>query len=95
MFLYAITNLVNGKRYIGIAKDYKRRWYQHRSGYGSKIVYSAIKKYVIGKFDFTVVCRGTEEYVEEMELRAIRKLITKTTLRLQSQQRWRSNYNWV
>jgi predicted GIY-YIG superfamily endonuclease len=76
MFLYAITNLVNGKRYIGIAQEYERRWREHRSGHGSKLVFAAIRKYGIENLDFTVVCQGTEEYVKEMEIRAIRMLNT-------------------
>jgi group I intron endonuclease len=76
MFLYTITNLVNGKRYVGIAQDYERRWREHRYGHGSKLVFAAIKKYGIENFDFTVVCKGTEEYAKEMEVRAIRMLNT-------------------
>jgi group I intron endonuclease len=76
MFLYVVTNLVNGKRYVGIAKDYIRRWREHRSGHGSKLVYHAIKKYGIENLDFQVICKGTEEYVKEMEVRAIRMLNT-------------------
>ncbi len=77
MFLYVITNLINGKRYVGIAQDYERRWGEHRTGHGSKLVYQAIQKYGIDNLEFTVVCKGTEEYVKEMEVRAIKLLDTK------------------
>ena len=76
MFLYVITNLVNGKQYVGISVDYERRWAEHRSGHGSKLVYHAIRKYGIKNLDFKAVCKGTETYVKEMEIRAIRLLNT-------------------
>jgi group I intron endonuclease len=76
MFLYVVTNLVNGKQYIGIAVDYERRWREHRSGHGSKLVYQAIRKYGIKNLDFKVICKGAEAYVKEMEVRAIRMLNT-------------------
>ncbi len=76
MFLYVVTNLVNGKQYVGIAIDFKRRWREHRSGYGSKLVYQAIQKYGIKNLDFKVICKGTEAYVKEMEVRAICMLNT-------------------
>lgn len=77
MFLYVITNLVNGKRYVGIAQGYERRWREHVSGHGSKLVYQAIQKYGIDNLEFTVVCKGTEEYVKEMEVKFIHNLNTK------------------
>ncbi len=77
MFLYVITNLVNGKRYVGIAQDYQRRWREHKSGHGSKLVYQAIQKYGIDNLEFTVVCKGMEDYVKEMEVKFIRELNTK------------------
>jgi group I intron endonuclease len=76
MFLYVVTNLVNDKQYVGIAQDYQRRWREHRSGHGSKLVYQAIRKYGIKNLDFKVICKGTEAYVKEMEVRAIRMLNT-------------------
>lgn len=32
--IYAIVNLANGKRYIGSAKSFARRWYMHRRELG-------------------------------------------------------------
>lgn len=76
MFLYVVTNLVNGKQYVGIAVDFERRWRDHCSGHGSKLIYQAIQKYGIENLDFKVICKGTEAYVKEMEVRAIRMLNT-------------------
>ena len=30
MYVYQITNLINGKIYIGITNDYIKRWSNHR-----------------------------------------------------------------
>lgn len=76
MFLYVITNLVNGKRYVGITINFERRWREHRSGHGSKLVYQAIKKYGIDNIKFEVVCKATEEYAKEMEVKFIASLDT-------------------
>lgn len=42
--IYSITNLNNGKRYIGRAKDVKRRWANHRC-YLCKDNYDAAKRH--------------------------------------------------
>ncbi len=76
MFLYVATNLVNGKRYVGIAIDFERRWREHRSGHGSKLVYQAIAKYGIDNIKFEVVCKATEDYVKMMEVKFIHELKT-------------------
>ena len=76
MFLYVITNLINGKRYIGITEDFERRWREHRSGHGSKLVYQAIKKYGIDNIKFEVACKATEDCTKEMEVKFIASLGT-------------------
>lgn len=58
--IYKITNLVNGKIYIGQSKDIYKRWKEHRYNiankkYESCILYKAIKKYGIDNFEFSVV----------------------------------------
>ena len=77
MFLYVITNTINGKQYIGIATEWKRRKIEHYCGHGSKIVYAAIKKYGQENLIFRVLCEGSEEYVKELEPKAIAAYNTK------------------
>lgn len=56
--IYKITNLVNGKCYIGQSYNIKARIQQHRmSAANGKIraIYSAIRKYGIGNFNFEII----------------------------------------
>jgi group I intron endonuclease len=62
-YLYAITNLVNGKKYVGIAADPQRRWWKHRNGPkagGSLLVKRAIDKYGLDNFHFEVLGQGND-----------------------------------
>lgn len=45
--VYKITNLLNNKIYIGVAKDFNRRMYQHQRGQDAEKCYidNAILKY--------------------------------------------------
>jgi len=64
--VYIITNKANGKQYIGLTKDIKRRWNQHASANGSApALHAAIKKYgkegfvlshICDAFDFEAAC---------------------------------------
>jgi group I intron endonuclease len=58
-FIYKITNMVNGKIYIGQTTDWKRRFSEHKArGYGqesNKILYLAFDKYGIENFNFEVI----------------------------------------
>jgi len=62
---------VNGKQYIGIAINPKRRWVEHRCGHGSKILYSAFKKYGIEKFTFSIIFEGSEQAAKDLEVHLI------------------------
>ncbi len=74
--LYVVTNLVNGKKYVGITCDFERRWQQHRSGNGSKLIYLAINKYGIDNIEFDSLVEGPDEWVENLEIRMIASLNT-------------------
>ncbi len=71
--LYAITNQVNGKQYIGISSKVARRWLEHKSGMGSKLVYQAKKKYGIEALKFDILCEGCEEDIKSLEVALIEK----------------------
>lgn len=71
--LYTIENQVNGKWYIGISSRVARRWIEHKSGHGSKLVYQAIKKYGLDSFKFDILCEGCEEDIKKLEIAMIEK----------------------
>jgi group I intron endonuclease len=51
--IYIITNLLNAKQYVGITKDLKKRWGQHKTLNGSApALHAALKKY--GKENFAL-----------------------------------------
>lgn len=55
--VYIVTNKANGKQYVGISKDLKRRWDQHLSANGSApALHAAIKKYGTDGFIFSHIC---------------------------------------
>jgi group I intron endonuclease len=55
--VYIVTNKANGKQYVGIAKDLKRRWRQHISANGSApALHAAMKKYGKDGFIFSHIC---------------------------------------
>lgn len=59
MYVYQITNLINGKKYYGITNDYKKRWGNERS-YPSdpkrrQVIQEAIHKYGKENFQFEVL----------------------------------------
>lgn len=73
-YLYRITNLVNGKIYIGQTKNPKRRWYTHkRRKDGCPKLYAAINKYGADNFRFEILVIGSKEYINDLEILAIQK----------------------
>lgn len=66
--IYKITNLVNGKVYIGQSLDIYKRWEEHKyninySKYSGILLYKAFNKYGLNNFKFEIV-----EVCEEYEL---------------------------
>lgn len=73
-YLYKITNTINGKMYVGITADPKRRKNQHfnkRKYSAISIVKQAIDKYGKESFLFEVICVGSKDYIAELEVKAI------------------------
>ena len=71
--LYTIENQINGKWYIGISSQVARRWIEHKSGHGSKLVYQAIKKYGLDSLKFDILCEGCKENIKKLEIAMIEK----------------------
>lgn len=66
--IYKITNLINGKCYIGQTSNAKRRFTQHKNyakeQEDSKLLYYAFRKYGIKNFSFEVIQSQIENYNE-------------------------------
>lgn len=79
-YLYKITNLVNGKLYIGVTANPKSRERQHlrekpRKGKISLIKQAALK-YGPDSFNFEVICIGEQSYIYDLERKAIEQYDT-------------------
>lgn len=70
-YLYKITNLVNGKMYIGITTRPAARFRQHMSGKSSVLLKNAVNKYGAESFRFTVLVIGNKDYIADLERKAI------------------------
>lgn len=67
MYLYRITNNINGKVYIGITNNYKKRWSNH--GLENSVISKAIKKYGKDNFTFEVLFDNVPiENIDQLEI---------------------------
>lgn len=67
MWIYKITNLVNGKCYIGITTNLEYRWHCHKTAPScpslKSPLYSAMRKYGIDNFSFEIVEEGIQDII--------------------------------
>lgn len=71
--IYCITNLVNGKKYIGQSKNIDRRWEEHKKCKDNKkdnlkLLYQAIRKYGVDNFKFELIEECSPEELNEKEI---------------------------
>jgi group I intron endonuclease len=78
LYLYKITNTLNGKMYIGMTTRPERRKYEHlRKKSGSfNLVRLAVAKYGEAAFSFDVLVEGSHDYISDLEVKAIRHFNT-------------------
>lgn len=77
MFVYCITNKINGKRYVGQAKNFENRWRQHKRTQNNASkrcprLYNALKKYGVENFEAKVLIEvGSKEDLDYYEKKLI------------------------
>lgn len=75
--IYKITNLINGKVYIGQSKDIYSRWAEHRKECRKNrkdiVLYCAFSKYGIDNFSFEIIEECIIEELDEREIFYIKK----------------------
>ncbi len=76
-YVYCITNLINGKRYVGKSNCPEARWKKHQRDASRYHLHSAIRKYGIDSFEFEIVAEfSSEEAAFTAETKLIRILRT-------------------
>lgn len=74
-YLYKITNLINGKLYIGVTAHPDKRERQHLYEKPKKgkvsLIKNAAMKYGAENFKFEIICVGQQEYIYDLERKAI------------------------
>lgn len=82
--IYAVTNIQNGKQYVGQSRDIMRRWWDHRSksqhpqkpeDYNKKL-YKKMREYGLESFTLTILEECSLDELDEKETYWIQKLDT-------------------
>src|ERR1035437_352513 len=78
MLVYLITNLINGKRYVGqTTETLERRWKQHQKSSRCRALYSAIQKHGVVNFSIQVLVDFHKiELLNELQAEYIQKYHT-------------------
>jgi group I intron endonuclease len=78
MILYLITNLIDGKRYIGqTTTSLERRWWFHKKHSNCVYLHNAIEKHGADNFSVEVLCEPpTIDILNELEAEYIKRYCT-------------------
>lgn len=72
--VYLITNLINGKKYVGQSLGIRQRWLAHLRRKSCLALYSALEKYGKDNFKFEVVyCTNDKEEMNRVETLLIKE----------------------
>ena len=74
--IYCITNLINGKQYVGQSVDMETRMNDHIHSDSNSKIHQAIVKYGVKNFRFEPLIRCSREELDEQEVKFIRLLNT-------------------
>lgn len=82
--IYLITNLVNGKKYVGQSNNIEKRFRDHRNNAlsdktnekNNQIIYRAMRKYGFDNFSFEILIECEEDLLDLMEIYYIKKYNT-------------------
>ena len=73
--IYKITNMMNGKVYIGQSKDIEARWNEHKRNHKKKneVLYCAMRKHGFENFSFEILMLCEEGLLNLMEIYYIKQ----------------------
>lgn len=74
--IYKITNLINGKNYIGQSIHIETRWNEHCRNSSKRLISQAIQKYGKENFSFEILEECSQEQLKERERFYIQKFNT-------------------
>lgn len=75
--IYCITNMVNGKKYIGQSRDIKYRWSRHCARYRKTHLTESIGKYGVDSFKFEVIREVGDSGITSILLDCLEQLYIK------------------
>lgn len=75
--IYKITNLINGKSYIGQSIRLHKRWGGHKSSFKTRkgnhpILHKAFEKYGLSNFSYEIICNAPRKYLDKLEIHFIK-----------------------
>ena len=65
--IYKITNLINGKSYIGQTNDFQRRMREHQTKKDEYAIHLAIQKYGKDAFSYEIIEECSKDLLNERE----------------------------